>query len=89
MTTPADPLTELLRAHFPEARLSPAPPAEQLLRVAEVAERVGYSEKGLLRRLHRTNEIPVVRVGRLVMFKPSDVEELIVRLARPQELPWR
>lgn len=69
---PPDPLTEILAERLPS-------PAEVLVPLAAAAKQLNQDPKSLIKRIRRTGEIPVVRVGRAIMLRPSDLARLTPR----------
>ena len=47
-----------------------------LVTSAEAADRLGCSER-MVRKLVQTRQVPFVRVGRLVRFRPEDLDRYI------------
>jgi len=60
----------------PATRSHPAPPEVGLLNVAEVATRLGATDR-FVRRLVAERRIPYVKVGKFVRFDPAEVEAWI------------
>ncbi len=59
---------------------------EKFLTIKELAEHLGLKEKTLYGKVSR-NEIPYYKIGRLIKFKASDIDEWIASNRRgPAEL---
>ena len=55
-----------------QTQVSPSP----LITSIEAADRLGCSER-MIRKLVQTRQVPFVRVGRLVRFRPEDLNRYV------------
>jgi excisionase family DNA binding protein len=69
--------------HAGKERASPEP-AEQFLSVAEVAKRLGVSEKTVRRKI-ASDDLPAHRVGRLIRVSERDLTAYVMGARRPRE----
>lgn len=83
------PCETYLGNHSRDALATPTPDStnEPMVRKPEMARRLFVTER-TVENYMRQRRIPFVKNGRLVFFKPSEVEKALFRKVEPEETPW-